>query len=571
MKKGIVVLASLGSFAIGIHAEAQSVTGLELETHRTTNISTADNDFLVYTKGKLTASGTGVNGLSLQENNTVTTGTIVLDYDSSAVMASTTESPTEFVLKLPTEFSQLAFSENFKNYIRGNISFSGNEYDYTSEDISIEDNGNVVKFKHPVQEWKVGEPIHATITFDIGQAVTDTGIRIPNVEGSSHYVFESAVLNKDSAVDWTKVTDLNPPCNLATHKLDPGWDLLHQLPTIEPVTDQAHSIIGTGVPGAEIKVEVNGQVIKTGSVDPSGIYTILLDETLGAGTDIFVSQNTGVGWSDKVKTTVIHKGEEIPAPTVNEPVTSKDSLIKGKGTIYGNTIKVINQKTKEEIGNGTVERDGTFSVKIPPQKPYTVLAVTETNLTDTSPATLIVVKKAEGEIPAPIVNEPVTNQDTSVKGQGSTPGNMIKITNEKTKEFLGSAEVQPDGSFSVPIPKQETYTVLAVTETNGTETSPETTVVVHEGIPVQENKITHLDAYSISTSGGWVTGTYEGADVAKMQLIVDGEPEAIVPVQNGEIKYYGGNVINSPSQTVEVQILDASGTPLDKQVLTVTE
>ncbi|EPI03154.1 hypothetical protein D920_00317, partial [Enterococcus faecalis 13-SD-W-01] len=223
-------------------------------------------------------------------------------------------------------------------------------------------------------------------------------------------------------------------------------------------------------------------VIGEGVVDETGIYHVTIDEAQAEGVTISVSQNTGVGWSEAATIIVTHKSTDIPAPTVNEPVT---------------------------------------------------------------------------------------NQDTIITGKGDTPGNTIIVKNQVTGVELGSGLVQPDGSFTVVIPAQEPYTVLAVTETNGTETSPATTVVVHEGTPVQENKITSLDTYSISNTD-WVTGTYEGADVVRVRLVVNGTVLPSVPAQNGEIRYYAATVITSPTQTVQVQILDASGTVLDTKSLTVT-
>ena len=142
------------------------------------------------------------------------------------------------------------------------------------------------------------------------------------------------------------------------------------------------------------------------------------------------------------------------------------------------------------------------------------------------------------------------------------------MSNQVTGEVLGTGLVQPDGSFTVVIPAQETYTVLAVIETNGTETSPATTVVVHEGTPVQENKITSLDTYSISNTV-WVTGTYEGADVAKIRLVVNGTALPSVPAQNGEVRYYAATIVTSPTQSVQVQILDISDKVLDTKTLTI--
>jgi hypothetical protein len=485
MKKYVTLFTSLGLlYSIGLAAHQVNAE----ETHTSTSVSDiAPRDIRVITHGEMTATG-AINGLRLQGNNTVTTGEIQFTYKGTTWGAGNDDN-TDFVFSVPDELAPLVNNneKDFRQYIAGKIDVGGLawpvHYSYVQNDITIEDEGHSIRFRNPQISYLIENSIDVTLTIDLGQAVTDTGIRIPDAKNNTTYDFNGGIIGKGELIDWGIIGDSNAPFSLPTYQLDPGWDLIQQIPTIEPVTDKDTSVKGRGYPGADIEVKIGDTVLNTGKVDSNGIYEIPIDPQ-AAGVTLSVTQNTGVGWSEAATTIVTHKGEEIPAPAVDDNVTTESDRVTGKGT---------------------------------------------------------------------------------------TPGNTITVKNHTTGAVLNTALVQPDGSFTVLIPKQQAYTLLDVIESNGEETSPATTVVVKEGTPpVQENKITHLDTYSISTSGGWIKGTYEGSEVARMQVIVGGTPGISVPVKDGVLQYYAGNLITSTTQTVQVQILDASGTPLDTQPLTIT-
>ncbi|PWF99646.1 Ig-like domain-containing protein [Levilactobacillus bambusae] len=390
-----IVLASLGATAVTstTQADAASYKG---QTTSVAKQKAADKQNLkktkdgkqtraldVYTKGTLTASGTAANGLDLQANNTVTTGVLNLSYDGESVGTALSED-SKYVVKVPKELQPLVASKDFKQYISGSykcdITGGGTvNHTYTEDDISIATDGSTISFDNPQTTYLLGANYTINISLDLGQAVTDTGIRIADsTDVSNDYHFISAVVPSEGAIDWSLVGDYNAGVNLPTNKLDPGYDLLNQKPTIEKVTDKSTHVTGSGVPGAKITVKVGDKVIGTGTVDENGIYTVEIP-TQSEGVTITVTQNTGVGESKPATTVVQHEDADIPAPVVNNPIKAGEPLT-GLGSEPGDKITVVsaNDQTKV-LGTGYVEDDYTFSITLSDAPAGTIVGIYESN------------------------------------------------------------------------------------------------------------------------------------------------------------------------------------------------
>lgn len=346
----------------------------------------------VYAEGTLTAGGTAVDGLSLQAGNTVTTGTLNLNYEGTALESEIREG-TRYAVRLPDELKDLVKSPNFKQYVTGHyqaVDANGQVItrDYTAEQMHILDNGTVLAFDNPETIPLLDAKFSINLTLDLGQAVTDSGIRIQNVQ-SEPYTFVGGIVPRDNALNWDLISIYNEKNELETTKLDPGYDLLQVKPTIdEPVTENDTTISGGGTPGAVIEITVNDKVIGTGQVGNDGIYHVdIPEQTLN--TVIAVTQNTGVGKSEARTTIVQHITADIPAPTVST-LNYYETSINGSGSIPGNTIVVLDAD-QQEIGRGLLDADMKFNIAIPQQKPYTLLYVYETNGIDRSPSQTVVV------------------------------------------------------------------------------------------------------------------------------------------------------------------------------------
>lgn len=346
----------------------------------------------VYAEGTLTAGGTAVDGLSLQADNTVTTGTLNLNYEGTALESEIREG-TRYAVRLPDELKDLVKSPNFKQYVTGHyqaVDANGQVItrDYTAEQMHILDNGTVLAFDNPETIPLRRATFNVDITLDLGQAVTDSGIRIKNAQ-ITPYAFVSGIVSSEGDLDWSLISSYTEEARLLTYKLDPGYDLLQVKPTIEePVYSSDTEITGTGTPGAAVEVTANDSVIGTGTVNNSGIYHVQISRQ-DVDTIIAVTQDTGVGKSEATTTTV---REGILAPFVNR-FYEGDTVISGTGSTPNNTI-IVTDAAGAEVTRGKLDANMGFDIPITKQKAFDILYVYETDGTEQSPKTAVVVRPA---------------------------------------------------------------------------------------------------------------------------------------------------------------------------------
>lgn len=346
----------------------------------------------VYAEGTLTAGGTAVDGLSLQAGNTVTTGTLNLNYEGTALESEIREG-TRYAVRLPDELKDLVKSPNFKQYVTGHyqaVDANGQVItrDYTAEQMHILDNGTVLAFDNPETIPLRRATFNVDITLDLGQAVTDSSIRIKNAQ-TTPYAFVSGIVSSEGDLDWSLISSYTEEARLLTYKLDPGYDLLQVKPTIEePVYSSDTEITGTGTPGAAVEVTANDSVIGTGTVNNSGIYHVQISRQ-DVDTIIAVTQDTGVGQSEATTTTV---REGILAPFVNR-FYEGDTVISGTGSTPNNTI-IVTDAAGAEVTRGKLDANMGFDIPITKQKAFDILYVYETDGTEQSPKTAVVVRSA---------------------------------------------------------------------------------------------------------------------------------------------------------------------------------
>uniref|UniRef100_UPI0003758267 Ig-like domain-containing protein n=1 Tax=Paenisporosarcina sp. TG20 TaxID=1211706 RepID=UPI0003758267 len=192
------------------------------------------------------------------------------------------------------------------------------------------------------------------------------------------------------------------------------------MPTVNEVTDQSTSVTGTAEVGSLITIK-SGTVEKgSDTVDSTGKYSVLI-ELQKAGTILTITAtDTAKNSSDPIEVTVTDAAAPL-IPTVNE-VTDKSTSVSGTAEV-GSLIKIKSGTT--EIGSGTVDSEGIYTVQITQQKAGTKLAVTAT---DTAGNTSGNREVTVVDVTAPTmstVNE-VTDQSTSVTGNAEA-GSSITI------------------------------------------------------------------------------------------------------------------------------------------------
>ncbi|MGG0373859.1 Ig-like domain-containing protein, partial [Bacillus toyonensis] len=232
---------------------------------------------------------------------------------------------------------------------------------------------------------------------------------------------------------------------------------------VNEVTDQDTKVSGTGKPGANISIVVDGKEIGTGKVDDQGNYTVDIPKQPG-GKEIAATLTDAGNTSQPVKTIVQSKAVVPPtAPKVNI-VTDQDTKVTGTGE-KGATVKVT--VDGKEIGTGKVDDQGNYSVDIPKQPggKEVVVTVIDTAGNTSEPGKTKVEEKDVTAPEAPKVNK-VTDQDTKVTGTGEK-GATVKVTVDGKE--IGTGKVDDQGNYSVDIPKQpdKKEVVVTVTDASG--------------------------------------------------------------------------------------------------------
>lgn len=332
------------------------------------------------TSGTLAASGTAMDGLELIAGNQVTRGTLHMKYDVKSFAALNWQEHTVTTIKLPREFNAFAKDGSLLKYIASaNFNYTSSintiNHSYTSNEMHIEkdtqsDDTYLLKFDNPtVTGIGLNVQMHVEFDLNLGDMVTDTGVRIPDAYDKSAYHLASTITDKDDAgiIDWHLVGNTNGATTIPIWQLDPGYDILKQAPTIHNLIYDTDTVVtGSGIPGAKITlrqgVQPDSPIIGTGEVDASGVYSITIPAH-NAGVTISATQNAGFGESSSTTATVQHKGGEIPAPGVPENQQLSDKTVKGTGYAPGNSIVVTNQRTGESVTT-TVQADKSYLVNV---------------------------------------------------------------------------------------------------------------------------------------------------------------------------------------------------------------
>ncbi|MCK1238706.1 Ig-like domain-containing protein [Streptococcus uberis] len=345
-------------------------------------------------------------------------------------------------------------------------------------------------------------------------------------------------------------------------------------PTVNPVTSEDTAVTGIGVPGNTITVTFPNGTTGTAVVNPDGTWSVPVPSGVDLiGGEVLPVTSTDPSGNVSPTTNVTVQDVTPPAAPPVNPVTSEDTVVTGTG-VPGDTIIV--KFPNGTTGAAIVQPDGTWTVTIPPSVNLVggeVLPVTEIDLAgNVSPATSVMVKDTTPPA-APTVN-PVTSEDTTVTGIG-VPGNTITVTFPDGS--TGTAVVQPDGTWSVPVPAGVDLVggeVLPVTSTDPAgNVSPTTNVTVKDVTPPPAppvNPVTSEDTVVTGTGVPGDTITVKFPDGSTGTAVVQPDGTWSVPIPAG-IDLVGGEVLTateadpagnvSPASTVTVTDTTAPNVP----------
>ncbi|MBE8719110.1 Ig-like domain-containing protein, partial [Cellvibrio polysaccharolyticus] len=282
------------------------------------------------------------------------------------------------------------------------------------------------------------------------------------------------------------------------------------------VSPDGSSVSGNGEAGASVTItDPDGNDIGSGTVQPDGSFTVAIAPPQINGETLTVVLGNANGDSDPATVVApnVDAGDDVPAPATGLVVSPDGSSVSGNGEA-GATV-TITDPDGNEIGSGTVQPDGSFTVAIaPPQINGETLTVVLGNANgDSDPATVVAPNVDAGDdVPAPATGLVVSPDGSSVSGNGEA-GASVTITDPDGNE-IGSGTVQPDGSFTVAIaPPQINGETLTVVLGNANGDSDPATVVA-PNVDAGDDVPAPATGLVVSPDGSSVSGNGEaGASV----------------------------------------------------------
>ncbi|GGR53936.1 Ig-like domain-containing protein [Nocardioides luteus] len=319
-------------------------------------------------------------------------------------------------------------------------------------------------------------------------------------------------------------------------------------PEADSVTDDdTPTVTGTGEPGAEVEVSIDGVPVGTTTVDETGTWSLELTEPLADGGHTATAVQTDAAGN------VSPTSEPVPftvdtaapgAPVVTAPAdgsTTADSTptISGTGE-PGATVEVT--VDGEVVGEATVDADGNWELPLTEQLAdgeHTVSATQTDEAGNTSEPSAEVTFTVDTEAPgAPVVTAPADGSTTgdstpTIQGTGEA-GATVEVTVDG--EVVGTAEVDEDGTWSLPLTDElaDGEHTVSATQTdaagNTSERSDEVTFTVDTEAPEVPVITAPANGSSTTDPTPTVSGTAEpGSTVA---VTIDGNVVGTAPVDS---------------------------------------
>lgn len=329
------------------------------------------------TKGSTTFEGSNMlEGVHLSNDFSLTSGTLQISYTGKTTIALAVGEKTKTQIVMPDEFKALmnkttADGKTFLDYIEPSSYFYApnnqagqpQKYTYKREDISYDRTNNVLVFQNKIGLYNIfnNQTLESHIYIDLGQAITDLGERIPDAYNNSFYQFQSVVTSTEAIPDWSLIGDAESEGKINWDKLDKGWTIINQVPTIHtPVKDTDTKVIGGNAPaGSTVKIRANsedGPVIGTAIAGVDGTYIADIIQQK-AGTKLYADQTTALGTKGFGTAIVEHDNAVPPAPSLDASRVKWGVTVNGKISTPGHTIEAVDMYTNEKY-NVTVSEDG---------------------------------------------------------------------------------------------------------------------------------------------------------------------------------------------------------------------
>ena len=342
--------------------------------------------------------------------------------------------------------------------------------------------------------------------------------------------------------------NISPNVELIAPNLDPL-----ATPTELVVSNDGLTLTGVAQVGTRVLVrDAAGNVLGATRVGPDGTFSVTLDpaQINGQLLDVIATDAAGNNSAPGLVTS-----PDGTAPdAVDGLVFSPDgALLSGRGEA-GATV-TVRDGNGTALGTAVVTASGDFVVALSPA-PGAGVAV-EVTQADAAGNTSPIIDATVPLVPGPVAPDNLALDGTGTLVTGSAPAGTVVQVRDADGNLLGSATVNPDGSFTVPLGTAqvngELLTVVAV-DANGASSI---------SVPLTAADITAPDPATdlyVNPNGQLVSGR--------------GEPGATVTVTDAQGTVLGTGVVTanggfavtlSPSQidgqSLQVVLSDAAGNP----------
>ncbi|MEG6573667.1 Ig-like domain-containing protein [Caldibacillus debilis] len=223
--------------------------------------------------------------------------------------------------------------------------------------------------------------------------------------------------------------------------------------SVKAVSDKDTAVKGETKPGATVYVKRSPDLIRKGTADGSGNFSVSIP-VQKAGTVLTVyAEDMFKNKSKEVKVTVADKTP--PAKPTVYTVADYSTKVTGK-TEAGATVYV--KAGPKQLGKGTANSKGDFSVSIPKQKAGTVLTV---YAVDKAGNKGVEAKVTVADKTPPVQPKVNTVGDNATKVTGKTEAGATVYVKAGSKQ-IGKGTANSKGDFSIKISKQKAGTTLTV-------------------------------------------------------------------------------------------------------------
>ncbi|MDT1959010.1 immunoglobulin-like domain-containing protein [Carnobacterium divergens] len=479
---------------------------------------------------------------------------------------ATWKDQSDYVIKLPEEFRELAKTEAFRNSISGqfrawNMGIPIKNYTYKSSDLRVDTVNNTIIFKNPSLTTIIGILPHLTMNLeiDLGKAITESGVRIAGAQ-DGFYHFQTAMAKSDNIIEWG-LGSLNSRVNIPIAKMDPGYgdtapeiiigDSKELTVPLNSVYDDAAALKDVKAYDAEDGWITNKLVVESNQVDTSreGYYKVKYS----------VVDSVGLKTTKEIEIHVTNTPPVTGSIKANN-FTVGDSNI--TGTYAGDVAKLRLYINGVSVAWGGNLENGKFTFYAANQ-----------NISATEIVTMNAYDKNDKLFQE---NAPVKVNNATVSGSispseysignaeitGSYTGDVAKarITiNGKAQAWGGSFN---NGQFTyyVGAGKIKAGDVVTITAYDKNDKVLDANKPVKIKAATTQGTISPAE-YSVGDTE--ITGSYTG-DVAKARVTINGKAQAWGgSFNNGRFTYYVGSGKIKNGDTVTITAYDKSDKVLD--------